>query len=69
MDKTGLAGTYDFFFDFVDGPVTESPDGSGPTLLEAIKQQLGLKLVPQTGKVQVLVIDHIEKRPKTKPRH
>ena len=33
---------------------------TGPTFLEALKEQLGLKLVPQTGPVDVLVLDHVE---------
>jgi uncharacterized protein (TIGR03435 family) len=32
----------------------------GPALLEAMKEQLGLKLKPVTAPVQVLVIDHVE---------
>ena len=33
---------------------------SGPPLLTAIQEQLGLTLQSQTDRVQVLVIDHIE---------
>ena len=36
-------------------------DTSGPNLFEALKQQLALKLEPQKGPVDVLVIDHAEK--------
>ena len=36
-----------------------SPDAPG--IFEAMKEQLGLKLVPAKGPVDVLVIDHIEK--------
>ncbi len=35
-------------------------DMTGPTFLEALKEQLGLKLVPQTAPVDVLVLDHVE---------
>jgi uncharacterized protein (TIGR03435 family) len=37
-----------------------TPDPSGPTFLEALKNQLGLKLDPAMGPVQVFVVDHIE---------
>ncbi len=36
------------------------PDASGPTFLEALKEELGLTLDSQTGPVAVLVIDHVE---------
>ena len=61
LDMTGLIGNLDFTIEFVlqFGPSTE-PQESGATFQEALKDQLGLKLVPQTGPVEVLVIDHIE---------
>ena len=67
LDKTGLAGKYDFVFEYkpqVDGPIPAGsdfqPDESAPTFLEALKQQLGLKLESQTGPVPVIVVDHVE---------
>jgi uncharacterized protein (TIGR03435 family) len=67
LDKTGLTGTFDFFMEFtpqLNGPLPPgSPyqlDPNGPTFLEALKGQLGLKLQPQTGPMDVLVIHHIE---------
>jgi len=68
IDRTGLAGTYDISFEFaprLNGPpppgFTPARDDSGPTFTEALQDQLGLKLTPQTGPVDVLVIDHVEK--------
>jgi uncharacterized protein (TIGR03435 family) len=32
-----------------------------PTLFEALEQQLGLKLEPHKGSVEIYVIDHVER--------
>lgn len=68
VDETGLSGTYDFVLNFVresDTPgapgTTATPDAEGPTFLEAVKDQLGLKLLPKKAPLRVLVIDHIER--------
>lgn len=67
LDKTGLTTAVDFFMEFtpqINGPIppgaTFQPDESGPTFLQALKEQLGLKLDSQTGPVDVVVIDHVE---------
>jgi uncharacterized protein (TIGR03435 family) len=65
LDQTGLSGTFDFSLEYTPLLNGQPPGGfpadmTGPTFLEALKEQLGLKLVPQTGPVDVLVIDHIE---------
>jgi uncharacterized protein (TIGR03435 family) len=65
LDQTGLNGEFDFTIEFKpDSPLppgsNSQVDESGPTFLEALKEQLGLKLEPQTGSVDVLVLDHIE---------
>jgi len=43
-------------------PVISDPD-SGPTLIGAVQEQLGLKLEQKKGPVDIIVIDHIEKVP------
>lgn len=68
-DMTGLTGTYDFDLFFVP-PFILGPGGgavpnpnvdSGPTVFSALQEQLGLKLEPRKGPVDVLVIDRIER--------
>ena len=59
VDKTGLAGNYDFVFEYTPEDLSQShPDGI--TLTGALKDDLGLKLVPANAGVDVLVLDHIE---------
>lgn len=67
VDKTGLTGNYDIVVEFtpqINGPLppgaTFQPDESGPTFLQAMKEQLGLRLDKQTAPVDSIVVDHIE---------
>lgn len=57
VDQTGLAGLWDFTLE------AAPPDGApaGPPLLEAIQNQLGIKLKPARAVVSVLVVDHVER--------
>lgn len=66
VDKTGLPGKYDFELKFVPDDLTPGIDGSrdgdrplGPSLFEAVSQQLGLKLKASKGPVEHLVIDRV----------
>ena len=66
LDHTALSGTFDVSFEWAPrptGPIPPgfTPDETGITFFEALQDQLGLKLVPQTGPVDVLVIDHVER--------
>jgi uncharacterized protein (TIGR03435 family) len=45
------------------GPVKMPEGGEAPTLAMAIQEQLGLKLEPKKGPVDMLVVDHVEKAP------
>jgi bla regulator protein blaR1 len=74
IDKTGLAGTYDFELAFAPiqapqapppGAPAPAPDPSvvepgAPDLFTAIREQLGLKLESQKAPVDVVVIDKVE---------
>jgi uncharacterized protein (TIGR03435 family) len=76
QDKTGLTGIYDFNVKWIpvrpqravppggalngQAPAGDS-ESTGPTLLEALQDQLGLKLESGKGLVEGIVIDHIER--------
>ena len=67
VDKTGLTAHYDFTFEFVpDRPPgadssAPAPAPDGPSLAEALKLQLGLRLELTKTTSQQIVIDHVEK--------
>jgi uncharacterized protein (TIGR03435 family) len=58
VDETGLKGHYDFVLNGVS--VLPSPDGTTTSIFTALKEQLGLELVPRKASVEVLVIDSVE---------
>lgn len=65
VDETGLTGVYDIHFEFTrEEPaalgMTQLPDAAAPNLLEALQQQLGLKLEGKKAPVDVIVIDHAQ---------
>jgi len=55
LDNTQLSSHYDVTLQWPTGP-----DSSAPTILTAIQDQLGLKLVPQVMPKEFLIIDHVE---------
>jgi uncharacterized protein (TIGR03435 family) len=68
IDKTGLTEYYDFTLSYQP----EWPPGfdksnlppellARPSIFDALRDQLGLKLEPQKGPVEYYVIDHVEK--------
>jgi uncharacterized protein (TIGR03435 family) len=68
-DKTGLTGKFDVVLEFAPDQATPeasavSPSGASsdvPTLVTALEEQLGLKLVSSRGPRDFIVVDHIEK--------
>jgi uncharacterized protein (TIGR03435 family) len=68
VNETGLTGNYDFTLSFrpilpPDAPADALPseDRDMPTLFEALRTQLGLRLTATRGPVDHLVIDQIQK--------
>jgi bla regulator protein blaR1 len=68
VDKTGLTGQYDVELrwtpDDAPGPIGSQGEAgvesTGPSILTALQEQLGLKLESRKSSVEVLVIDHVE---------
>lgn len=68
IDKTGLKQSYDFKLSFLpELPPNVSRESlpaelqNLPSIFDALKDQLGLKLEAQRGQVEYYVIDHVEK--------
>jgi uncharacterized protein (TIGR03435 family) len=76
IDKTGVLGRFDFHLEFnpsivatgissqdgTDAAIETRPiENDGPSIFTAVREQLGLKLSPDKGAGEVLVIDHVDK--------
>ncbi len=70
VDRTALKGQFDFDLTFMPDesmfggqphPAPVDPGDTAPDIYTAVQHQLGLKLSPFKGQVEVLVIDHIER--------
>jgi uncharacterized protein (TIGR03435 family) len=69
-DATGLKGRYDYQFKFMmepggraAGPEVSNDADPGASLIEAVRNDLGLGLQKRKGQVSVLIVDHAEKVP------
>ncbi len=76
-DRTGVTGEFEVHLEFTPDESTMGLPGSGgkddpggpplatdparPNIFAALQEQLGLKLTPAKGPVDVLVIDHVER--------
>jgi uncharacterized protein (TIGR03435 family) len=64
IDHTGLTGKYDIKLRWTPDPehLMGAPPvtGDAPSFTTALRDQLGLKLVPGKGPVKFLIIDHVE---------
>ena len=68
-DATGLTGKYDYtvFWSMAATTAALNPTAAvepdGPSIFDAVEEQLGLKIEKRKGPVQMLVVDHVEKKP------
>jgi uncharacterized protein (TIGR03435 family) len=74
-DATGLTGEYEINLYWVTdaglrahapadrGGDPQADDVAGPTLTQALQEQLGLRLEPKKGQVDFVVVDHAERVP------
>lgn len=65
IDRTSIAGLFDIHLEFsgleISTGLSGDADDATPSVFTAVQEQLGMKLLPDKGPVEVLVIDHIEK--------
>jgi uncharacterized protein (TIGR03435 family) len=69
VDRTGLEGRYEIALEWapdrsplpLNGDATPAVPSDKPSIFAALQEQLGLKLEPERGPVDVVVIDHIER--------
>jgi uncharacterized protein (TIGR03435 family) len=63
VDHTGLTGKFDWEVQWVpdDLRVDGAARPEGPSIFDAFRQQLGIKLEPTRDRVDVLVIDRAER--------
>jgi uncharacterized protein (TIGR03435 family) len=62
IDKTGIAGVFDFHLEFAPDESAGSVDPArAPSIFTALPEQLGLRLTPAKGPSEFLVVDRLEK--------
>src|SRR5256885_124771 len=63
VDHTGLTGKFDWEVQWIPETLSiNAPQWSdGPSIFQAFRDQLGLKLEPTRDRVDVLVIDHVQR--------
>jgi uncharacterized protein (TIGR03435 family) len=61
VDKTGLTGFYQIDLSFAPEPLPPGADPNLPSLSTALREQLGLRLVAETGLVDTFVVESVER--------
>ena len=64
INKTGLSGRFDFHISWGPGGFGSADAGrpdDAPSIFTTVQEQLGLRLMPGKGPVQVVIIDHVER--------
>ena len=67
VDQTGYTARIDYDIEWTPQPTpgglpdASPPDDAGPTFLEALREQLGMRLEATKLPLRVLVIDHVER--------
>jgi uncharacterized protein (TIGR03435 family) len=63
-NATGFASAFDFTLQWTPDTTNPVPDDPPrPSLLTAVREQLGFRLVAKKTPVDVIVIDHVESTP------
>ena len=64
IDKTNLTGKFDLTLKFAHEDNSAAPHGDSsddlPSIFTAVEEQLGLKLLPDKGPVDTLIVDQLE---------
>ncbi len=68
VDRTGLSGKFDFALEWTPQPEGPSVDAdaeqfreAGPSFMQAVHDQLGLKFKEDKAPIEIVVFDHIER--------
>jgi len=61
IDRTGLSGNFDVDVTYTpDNPAVDASNApNAPSLMTALREQLGLRIEPSKAPVEVLIIDSV----------
>lgn len=62
VDVTGLKGLFDMTLRWTpDAGIAQASADAPPSLLQAVQEQMGLKLQARKGLTEIIVVDHLER--------